>query len=424
MVLNLKKALKGLFLVISFIFTICLIACSKEDSSEDKIYSSITKKCSLNVGYENKDFKSEGIGEATLVRSTDGDTATFKLLKTNQNVVIRFFGIDTPESTGSVEKWGKSASKFTEERLKSATKIVLEASTTPASVDSYGSRYLSYVWYKTSDNDQWMNLNLQVVENGFSKNKCTQTAQYKYYSYFKEAENFAKKKLLHLWDDKAVDPYYSTEAEVTTVKNIVENVDSYWNIETQTGNKVRISAYITSYSVSSTGTYTFVATEMIDGVEYSINIYAGYSSSGINTFLKVGNKYQITGSIQMYYDNLQISGLTYVPLKEGGDYLTLLEKNVYYIFDSSIAYTSYYGTSLYGNATITKAEEKEKNIVLTVSATKKSDSTEETFTIIVPNTSNLATTEISALKGKTIKFAGSKNSDGSLNCKYEEIDFN
>ncbi|MGM9968801.1 MAG: thermonuclease family protein [Anaeroplasma sp.] len=419
-----KSVLRRLFLIIALVLTVCLSSCNKEKEPEDGVYSSITRKCTLNSVYENKDFISEGIGEATLVRPTDGDTATFKLVKTNQNVVIRFFGIDTPESTGSIEKWGKSASKFTAEALEKASKIVLEASTTPASVDSYGSRYLAYVWYKLNDDDQWMNLNLQVVENGYSKNKCTQTAQYKYYSYFKEAETFAKNKPLHLWDTKAEDPYYSTEAEVVTVKDLVENIDSYYNIETETGSKVRISAYIKSYSLSPSGTYTFIAAQMIEGQEYTINVYAGYASAGATSFLKVGNKYQITGSIQIYYDTVQISGLTYVPLQEGGDYLTLLEKNVYSIFNSSISYSTSYGTALYSDATVVSATENGGNIVITATATKMSDSTVENVKFIVPNTSNLSASKIAELVGKKLRTAGLKTEDGSISCRYGEIEFN
>ena len=75
--------------------------------------------------------------------------------------------------------------------LKSANKWVLEASTTPASVDSYGERYLGYIWYFDEKLNQYMNVNLQIVENGYSKNNCVNNPSYIYYSYFKDAEDFA-----------------------------------------------------------------------------------------------------------------------------------------------------------------------------------------------------------------------------------------
>ena len=126
---------------------------------------------------DSSNFVDNGIGNATLVAATDGDTATFKMSTKSaggeESVRIRFQDIDTPESTGTVEKWGKQASKFTEEKLTSATSIVLESPTTPAGHDSYGERYLGWVWYKTATMTEYKNLNLEIVENGFSESKAT-----------------------------------------------------------------------------------------------------------------------------------------------------------------------------------------------------------------------------------------------------------
>ena len=306
--LSFKKILTGGFLLG---LVACLASCTKGGNntktggeSEDKIYDSITNTCKLNASYEGKDFINDGIGEATLKFVTDGDTATFELTS-GTTVRIRFYGIDTPESTGGVEKWGKSASIFTDKTLSSAKKWVLEASTTPASVDSYGERYLGYVWYKSDDNSQYKNINLQIVENGYSKNNCVNNSEYKYYQYFADAQTFAKNKPLHIWDDNAEDKNFDNNAKEVDLKELTENISQYYNEEAGSGAKVRLTAAITS--VSGSNTYTFTATQVIDGKTYNFNIYAGYTSSGIPGFIKIGNEYQMTGYLQKYNGKYHIT---------------------------------------------------------------------------------------------------------------------
>ncbi len=417
--LKLKKILLKVFTVCFILFAfISLTSCKKSNE-----YDKITKKCALNAVYQDKDFINDGIGSATLVRPTDGDTASFKLAN-GTNVTIRFHGIDTPESTGSVELWGKSASEFTKKKLNSATEIVLEATTTPASHDSYGTRYLGYVWYRT-DKDAFKNLNLEVVENGYSKNKCLQTSEFKYYNYFKEAEDFAKDKELHIWGNDE-DPYFTTEATEVSIKELIENPDLYYNSDNDSGSKVRITAYITDLEISGTSsaTYTFKASELIDGKEYSVKVYTGYTSNAATGYLRIGNKYTLTGTMQYHEGGYQISGLTYVPLQTGGDYVTLVQSNYYLTFDSTIAYQKYYGTSLYGHLKVTAAEVVNNQLKLTATAksSKDAEATEKTFTIIAPAKEGL---DAATLVGKSLSTSGYQEKTNEITVlKYEDLRFN
>lgn len=408
------KHLKKLILVVFALVGLVLSSCNENENQDDNtgIYSSITASCKLEKNYEGKDFFEEGIEEATLNKCSDGDTVSFILKNSGKFVNIRFYCVDTPESTGSVEKWGKAASNFTKEILESATEIVLESPTVPAQVDSYGSRYLSFVWYKNAEHSSWMNLNIQLIENGYSKNKALMSDPY--YSKFKDAEAFAKKKPLRVWDDKADDPLYSDEAIEVTINEILTNTEQYYNDENSSGSKVRIEGYIKNVVISSTGTYTYQACEIVDGEEKVINIYTGYSSAAVNsnTAIKVGNKYSLTGTLQKYNGQLQISGITYVPMQSGGDYLTTLEKSCYLVFDSSIAYSAMYGTSKYSNlyksAKVISAEIDGENIKISATAaqvTKDGAAAEATtFTFVVKNTDNL--TDVSKLVGKTMTTGG------------------
>ena len=117
------------FLVLALLVCLSLFACNGDGpqvADNTEYYDAITKTLSLNKEYEGKSFLSDGIGNATVDAFTDGDTVRFKLAS-NEIVIVRFYQVDTPESTSSVEKWGKAASLFTKERLSSATEVVLEA---------------------------------------------------------------------------------------------------------------------------------------------------------------------------------------------------------------------------------------------------------------------------------------------------------
>ena len=378
-----KRFKNFLVIALALISFLGLTACDKNEKKD--VYDDVTNECKLTKSYTGKDFLTQGIGEATLVKATDGDTATFKL-SSGKIIIIRFHAIDTPESTGSVEKWGKSASTFNANILKSAESFVLEATATPAEVDSYGVRYLGYVWYREDANSDWKNLNLQMVENGYSENKAFKDAKYPYYSYFAKAEAAAKKLKLHIWGDDE-DPYYTTEAAELTIRELRENIEIYYNAEEQSGAKVRIDAYIVEIDVSETGTYMYRAMQYdADGIYY-VNIYAGYVSSGIPSYIRVGSSYRITGTIQERDGAYQISGLTYVPMTSGGDYLSLIKANCYLTFDGSMSYMNEYGKSLYGDATIKSATLDGTTLTIEATAVLKANTvvTElSTFTFKVP----------------------------------------
>lgn len=77
------------------------------------------------------DMSSETLKQVVTVKNyVDGDTTHFNV---PQNVAeggvlkARYLAIDTPESTGKIEAYGKKASKFTKEKLSSASSILVES---------------------------------------------------------------------------------------------------------------------------------------------------------------------------------------------------------------------------------------------------------------------------------------------------------
>lgn len=172
----------------------------------------------LGLDYKGHTFLADGIEQVSLLHKIDGDTAHFTP-KSDSNTTIksRFYGIDTPESTGAIQPWGKAASNFTggmlEEANKNGTIVVASAQYQygEPEFDSTGSRYLSIIWIsldtKDAPFDDLICLNLYIVQEGYSyvKNLSAMTT---YVDTFTAAETQAKNYKLHLFSSDP-DPLYN-----------------------------------------------------------------------------------------------------------------------------------------------------------------------------------------------------------------------
>ena len=90
--------------------------------------------------------------EVTVRQYVDGDTTHFDVpedISESGVLKARYLGVNTPESTGTIEKWGKQASNFTKEKLSSATSIYVESDDGNWNFDNTSShRCLCWIWYK------------------------------------------------------------------------------------------------------------------------------------------------------------------------------------------------------------------------------------------------------------------------------------
>ena len=159
-----------------------------------RITYKVSDKVHLEKDYKGKSFVRDGIGEVTLNRAVDGDTAYFTDIITGDYIKLRFLGIDTPESTREKEAWGKAASKFTRDKLNAADTIVLEAQ--GERQDCY-ERYLGFVWV------DGVLLNLEIVENCYAPAMINDGP---YADYFNDAMMHAKHTGRRFWGE--IDPNY------------------------------------------------------------------------------------------------------------------------------------------------------------------------------------------------------------------------
>ena len=177
--MKLSRALLAIPLALSLV---TLSGCNKNrgDGLVDYVAQSPITEFSSLTSYSGTNFLDDGIGEVTLYNPVDGDTAHFYQKETGRQarlVKVRFFGIDTPESTGQIEPWGKKASAFTTEKLRTAGTIVLTNGNLlgqAAEVDSTGTRFKALVWVAEAENAPIQDLkclNLWIVQEGFSNAK-------------------------------------------------------------------------------------------------------------------------------------------------------------------------------------------------------------------------------------------------------------
>ena len=160
------KALVAFLLGLS----VCIVAaCSGNDAADEAMPTPRTDALRLDLDYEGKSYLIDGVGKAVLATCEDGDTAEF--IVDDEQIRVRFLGVDTPEASHYYEPWGVQATDFVCGRLAEADTIVLERDFDGPLRDTYG-RYLAFIWY------DGRLINLELVEKAYSMAQGTINLKY------------------------------------------------------------------------------------------------------------------------------------------------------------------------------------------------------------------------------------------------------
>lgn len=209
-------------LILVVLVALVLVGCKeKEPEGPIPLDTRYTDELKLSVSYAGKEFIADGIGLVTLNRPVDGDTIT--VFSGGQPITIRFLGIDTPESTGRVEAWGKAASEFVRNILIDAHSIVLEAE--GSRIDSTGRRYLAWVWYRSDANSDFRLLNLELIEQAYTRFMVIENS--KYFEYLHAANEKAMLSLERVWG--GIDPNFNYSKEIieTSILYLMNNPEEF-----------------------------------------------------------------------------------------------------------------------------------------------------------------------------------------------------
>ncbi len=248
--------------------------------------------------------------EVTVKSYIDGDTTHFHVPTSIADTGVlkaRYLGVNTPESTGKIEPWGKKASDYTKAKLSAATSIIIESDDGKWNHDSTGERYLVWVWYKTAEMEDYRCLNLELLQEGLARSsKSSDTA---YSEECTKILNQAVVNKLYVFGTEPDPDFYYGAAQPITLKELKTNIEAYKgttvSFEGVVAKKSGQTVYVEEYD-EETGLY------------FGIQVYYGYNLSyGGLEILSVGNRVRIVGSAQYFEegDTYQISDIKYNPMR-------------------------------------------------------------------------------------------------------------
>ena len=272
--------------------------------------------------------------EVTVRQYVDGDTTHFDVPEDISETGVlkaRYLGVNTPESTGTIEKWGKQASNFTKEKLSSATSIYVESDDANWNFDNTSShRCLCWIWYKPAGASDYRNLNVELLQEGYAI--ANNSAGNRYGETCMAAISQAKEHALHVYSDEKDPLFYEGAVQEVTLKALRTTPDTFLGIN------VSFEAVIVrEYS----NTLYVEEYDEEDGIYYGMNVYYGFSADpDCLAFMKIGNRVRFVGSMQ-YYEaggTWQISGIQYKPRKpeESCGLVEEGEKPDYVLTDASL----------------------------------------------------------------------------------------
>lgn len=247
--------------------------------------------------------------EVTAKAYVDGDTTHFYVPTSIVDTGLlkaRYLAVNTPESTGKIEEWGKKASNFTKEKLSSAESIIIESDNGTWNVDSTGGRHLVWVWYKPAGSDTYRNLNIELLQNGLSI--ASNSAENQYGEICMAAIAQAKEQKLHMHSNKKDPDFYYGEALPVTLKHLRTNLELY------EGMKVAFEGVISRED----GQTVYV--EEYDSetdMYYGMTVYYGYNLTGTGLeILDPGNRVAFVGSVSNSEGfGWQVTDIKYVDMR-------------------------------------------------------------------------------------------------------------
>ncbi len=174
-----------------------------------------------------------GYFEVTLINCIDGDTAKFNYPQIIYDAIpnfsnnTRFLNMDTEETYGTPEEWGKPGSNYTCDLLTSAESIVLQTDPNDGLIDNEDyRRLLAWIWVQLPGEEEYYLLNYMVVVQGlaqvkyeFGSGETISYGDYTYNEWMHIAEDYAIENNLGQFGN-LLDPYWNYELNHTLFHNI------------------------------------------------------------------------------------------------------------------------------------------------------------------------------------------------------------
>ena len=295
-----KKTIPAMALLAAVIAALVLcVPCAAEDAFID--YASSVRP----------DAGSATVRQLVTVNNyVDGDTTHFIVpasVDPSGEFRARYIAVNTPESTGKIEEWGKAASRFTKEKLENAEEILIESDSDQWNPDSTSSRYLVWVWYRPVDDQDYRNLNIELLQNGLAI--ANSAAQNRYGDVCMAAIAQAKAHKLNIYSGEKDPDFFYGDAIELTIRELRLHPEAY------DGKKVTFTGIVTQNHKKA----VFIEDYDVEtGLYFGISAYYGNNMSGGGLdILTPGNEVRIVGIMQYYEAGhaWQISGMNYRAMK-------------------------------------------------------------------------------------------------------------
>ena len=287
----------------------CVAGCGKDnsdpkkDGGEESKFVDYVEQTKLDLNSNTKKL------EVSVHAYIDGDTTHFTVphdVAESGILKARYMGINTPESTGKIEEWGKKASTFTKEKLSTAASIMVESNDDKWNLDSSGGRHLVYVWYKPTADADYRCLNLEIIQNGLSIS-CG-TVNDRYGQAATDAFQQAKREKLHVFSGQKDPGFYYGDAYEVDLKGLRTNIALYDNA------KVAFEGVVTRNNNNSVYVEEYDAET---AMYYGMSVYYGFETGALLNNLAIGNRVRVVGTVTYYETGgtWQVSGLSFREFK-------------------------------------------------------------------------------------------------------------
>lgn len=298
-----KNRILSLLLLLCIVLS-CVVSCVTPGGENPEPTGHVDYVSELKLDMNSSTKKQE----VTVKTFIDGDTTHFNAptsVATNGVLKARYLAVNTPESTGKIEPYGKTASDFTKETLASAAKILVESDDDKWNLDSTGGRVLVWVWYKPTESADWRCLNLELLQNGLGI--ASNSGDNRYGKTCVAAIDQAKAELLLCHSGKKDPNFFYGSAQELTLRELRTNIETYMNT------KVAFSGVITRDF--NNGVYIEDYDEELD-LYFGMYVYYQYNLPGQGLeILKPGNEVRIVGDVTEFNGSYQVSGLSYKVMK-------------------------------------------------------------------------------------------------------------
>ena len=336
----------------------------------------------------------------------DGDTSHFNVPKdfdASGLVKVRYLAVDTPETTGQIEEWGKAASRFTKEKLSTAASIVLESDSDRWTFDGNG-RYLCWVWYKPEGATEYRNLNIELLQNGLGVGSKSLDTRYGQMAV--DAISQASREKLHVFSGEKDPEFPYGGATAVTLRELRTNVDNYVDTRVSVEGIVTYNSDYTAY---------IEAYDAETDMYYGMQVFYGYNSSLINV-LEQGSLVRVVGVVSNYYGTYQIMDLKYNPMRPDDPSNTWQLESGY-----EPAFTEVTAEEYAGSKTI-ETEDGSKTVsfqqlAVSTSISMKNLEVKDIWTTVNPSASDVGAMTLTCKVGNvtvSVRTAVLKDADGNI----------